>query len=1427
MAGGFGNTWGSTWGSGSGPGGVDAIPTSQQWDLFDLSGVVRDDDIDRLPTYTEVSLSGDGGAFFVGSFNIASGGIYPSTTAALIIDVAVSETFTVQYQVKLNNLPPDFSQVTQGVACGVHAYLGVWSSQDFAAGFFISAQGFAYTGEVSLDGNGDVVPAQAVNQIPGSDTWVAAGKEYVIRVVVDPDTQLLYLYVTPLDQVGGGLDLKAILVAIPTASPVSDNAFISARGSVSETVWLELNNYQLSSRKILPDLPPVANAGNDQALLKCSVLQLDGSASFDPEGAALSYEWRLVDAPITSAFVFTGGDGVTLAETLPTGYTDEFYSLELQDEDTREPIRVNDVLTVPAGSFTIKQIARTPLFFVRVEYVQLPQNSTGIQFKLVRQNSISGPDTIKPTFYPDVVGFYVFDLRVGDGTSSSSPLGTGRSRVLTNVIESPLPRGCEVDASFVFDSLLSFWKLVEDRDKLATFWEALSRVTATELYTLWQTEYAKSLRDIQRVFVRRWLHYDTLLPEPSPELTSLRFLWGGITSSAIPVTGAVGVASTYVVVTSPFLLDPVTLPLTLQGAVPPESYAQELQARLRETLGPSVRAYVWWARASVTSADLSSVSYPSSVTLRTLTVSVDGSPAATATIGTPATASELVAELAAQLVSVSVTLTPTGALRVASKVSDPASSVVIGAGSTLLDTNGGPLVFTSLSSGSEAYIHLDANIPFTLTSASSAPYITYPSINTVAGRLSGGYKVGDTTLKVPVSLASLPVKEDDLLVIDRTSYRIVRVLDNPDDPLPFQRVVVKETLPASPAGGSEWIIPGWVESTFLDFWNGLVDRGDAVDFEVTVPSGDQYVTRIASATALGVNGSLVGRLAINTAELATQLSTDTSATNRLARVLRRRFLPIDDLIVDIPVLTDVIEVTDEDSVLRRNVDFFLETFRGHHSIRFSSGVGSDLGDVWEGDVPPPRLWAEYTHVNNEEMVESNFGAAIGLTRDKVPDTVDYLSAVRGIWYALYNGPSIQNLRISLQIFLGLPFAEESGIIEEIRTDYFTQKGRIIIRDSSNAEIIRSYTFPRTLPVEKSPVTGVLYKVGDYVEQFAPLVAGAEVIDWITDPTWFEGILQQGIFYEVQKYHSFLVRVNSEAFNLESLLFAQQFIQKIKPTHTNPLYVVSVNASGDGDEIDVIDTVEYAASLYLVDSVCDRMGASTVFDEPWPSGSTYGESARNAFDTDDDPTNPPPVYPGPPDLVSWGFDKDVLCPADSLEAAYCELVPPGSLPAFDGAFAYDVGLVAQTYTTLAPPSYYPSAPQVVFTAVDPGVLVRLAVLFDGPTGTPSTQLTSPTWRIDLLNGTVVVASVPFSIGFIHPVDGLVITMPQNLEILSGSLGIQVSPGDVFSVVVTPVGTSLNQYTDWVQIVTAVAVSGGLWAFDTPFAGGVQCAYGEVT
>ena len=77
---------------------------------------------------------------------------------------------------------------------------------------------------------------------------------------------------------------------------------------------------------------------------------------------------------------------------------------------------------------------------------------------------------------------------------------------------------------------------------------ALAQIAASELLTLWQTEYSKSLRDVQRTFQRRWLHYDLFIQEPVIEQTTIRTILAGVQTKDIAIATGVDISGLKLVV---------------------------------------------------------------------------------------------------------------------------------------------------------------------------------------------------------------------------------------------------------------------------------------------------------------------------------------------------------------------------------------------------------------------------------------------------------------------------------------------------------------------------------------------------------------------------------------------------------------------------------------------------------------------------------------------------------------------------------------------------------------------------------------------------------------------------------------------------------------------------------------------------------------
>lgn len=1100
---------------------------------------------------------------------------FPQTSAYLqaLPTGGVPSEYTLELTVGFEELPNDFTNLAAN-----HFMFSVGAPTGPCCAFFISKAGIAYAGSAHFTPAAPSVGTLTVDtgllQIPDTVPIITLNQYLTIRVSVSGPAQALYLYATPADQVAvSGHHLVAVLPVFDASSlvtpPTLNQAIVSVGGTSAQPTRIALDRWCLASQFIIPNIAPVANAGLDQAARLCSIVQLDGSSSFDPEGATLFYTWRLIDGPVGSEFVQDGYDGITYPEVVPTGLTDKFYSTTLTAIDGADAVVAGDVLLVGTVPDTI--IAKgTDVhgFFVRLQVGSLSDQLSATSFKLLRSRALSDTTAIKPTFFPDIAGFYKFDLTVYDGSIDSQP-----AVVVLNVVESPLPRGCTPSASFLFNYFSDFWGLVEDSARIGTVWDALAQVTATELYTLWQHEYSKSLRDIQRTFVRRWLHYDLLLAEPIPELTTLRLLWSGVDSQPIPSAGDSSINSSLLVINSPIF---GTATIRFVNSTLSANFVQELQNRLLE---------------------------------------LDG--------------------------RFAVALIPNRA-------------------------------------GTAAVVRITAPFSFSIDPTTTVTVFS-SGVNGVS--IGTGHAVGTRTYVVNRSLVGLDIQEDDLLIIGGIGYRIIRVVDgDPSSPdaYNFQRLALKDELPLDPTVNGHWAISSTVTSQLLDFYHGLVSAGDAVFFEIST-STDLVLKNVP---ALGTSSTLVDVLSVDFTTIADDLS-DPTKTVRLAKIVRRTYLPISSLIVEIPILQAELKITDVEAVLSLNLDYFMEEYRGTPALRFLSDAAGS-GDVWEALVPPERLWAEYTYVDNSDVIEANFGLAANLSADDLKQDnadIDYLSAVRGLWYTFFKGPKPYNLRIGAQIFLGLPFAEEAGTIEEIRTDFSSTFGRILVRDTANTEIVRSYRFPSFLLLEVNQTTSVPYVVGDSVDQFAPLVKGVEYVDWVTDPRWFSGLSAQGVMSEAQKYHTFSITIDSRVFSLSALSLVRDFILQAKATYDYPLFIVQFVVNQI--DIDVTDTITENVTLTLHDSTCSTAGAP-IFDDPRPggAGASPPSSWWNYFDRDDSDTTPPPTFPTSDAGISWGFDREILCPSDDIDAFITRTLGSPTPAAFDlGILQFDTPTI--TYMLFSP------------------------------------------------------------------------------------------------------------------------------------------------
>lgn len=1261
--------------------------------------------------YIEVELTGAGGQFdsdpVSGDFLIGSGGgVFTTDTAHFRINTPVTDTFTHEISVTFWKLPNDFANVKLS-----HAFVGVTRASGYCFGLFVSKTGISYTGNVIFDGGGNLNPNGPIQLLPNSPNLIEEGISYTFRVCVDSDNEVTYVYVTKTSDVPiSGHRLRYVLPAFASdngALPATETgSFVSARGTSVTPVGLGVGSIALGNGLLIPNLPPVADSGDDQGIRTCSIARLDGRASFDPEGAPITYQWRLIDGPDVSGFVYPCDDGTTYGSTL----TNKIYSNTLSNVATAVTVVSGDVILYGEVAYNVVGTGTDGLgYYAVIDQYSLPPGLTASHFKLLKQNSISGPTTAQPSFYPDVQGVFKFDLIVSDGALLSSP-----SVVLLNVTDNPIPRGITPNVSFLWNYLSDFWRLVENTEVIETFWGSLAQVAASELLTLWQYDYNKSLRDIQRTFQRRWLHYDLYIREPYPDFTKVEIPpYGGIQSVLFPVAGAAAA--------------------TVSGEF-----------------------------------TISSGFFPDSVI--TLTAPND-----------PVNSGDLLQQLSRQLTALSKTF------------------------SVVVKTN---------YAGTLQALVINAPFPFTVSGSTTA---LIPDSQNGVPTGSGGVLAASDTYAVGVhggvneSFEDLSgVRAGDLLVVDGTAYVISRILTGGS--WPGQRIVTSDPLPLTI--GSNWTIVRGVTSIYLDFYRTLCSYGDTAVFEVTSSATGNTFT--VNAPVLSASAADKSYLAVNTNTVAAYLADSFNYKVNLTGVYRRAHQPLDELAVEIPTLQEKIKNSDDTQVLRQNVDYYIERFRGRNCIRFLISDNPEE-DVWMGGLPPAKMWAETTFVDNRPTIESNFGIPASFTLDnlsELPSNVDYLSVVRGLWYTYFNGPTISNLRTGTQILLGLPFAEETGTIEEIRTDFSTKTGRILVRDWASKEIVREYNYPTSLSLETNPATGRVYAEGDIVYQFAPLVSGVEVVDYVKNPSWFEGYLNQGAFLEVDKFFKFLVRVDSEAFSLSALVFVKNFINRIKPTYTYPLYVV-LKKFDKGTTVDITDEHAFSGTLYLNSWPCSFSNDGSIWGHVGgmyeDARSAYG-GWRSRFDSDlySGPVSASPgaapTYPTAITPVHWGFDREYLCPTDIIFGKLVTTYAAPFTPGFDFLFSFDSVAFTNVYATmetnvlelLAVPavSAYGTLLYPPVSAVDTGTMNHLLMKFESVYDT--------------------VSSIPVVINiYLNTVfsSSLTVTVPSGVSVYSEivNISIPVTSGDILDVEVSTSGSSNVALPGGAKFFVSMG-EGTHWAFD---------------
>jgi len=1147
------------------------LPTGDEFTCMD----VGEASMPLILTFPEVTASRGSPWFSIDSYDDLVITSDDGASSSLEFDLSLQPDHTFETTFKPSALPEDLSKLDL-----YRFFIGTYDQQDNAGGILLSKSGIAL---LASFGTSALV-------LPGSQDLLTEGETYyTLRLVVEGTSDTMYLYLTKTSDLPlTGHQLRYTTAAPSTPSGVPDSIRVEIIGQSTRAVVGKFSSFRACcNQALVPNRRPIADAGNDQTANVGSAVTYDGMASYDPERAPLTYKWSLVDAPEVSRYRISGTDGSTSDDGDVDGFTDIFNGgTDVFSEDNAPLLQPGDALLVEGTVYEVStdrwtlntstgKYERDTLTWDDDEIVittdTLPDDLSGVAWDVFHSATFFN-DRTQPTTsaIPDISGLYYVQLVVNDGSLDSLP-----TTVLLNVSQTSVALGCIPDLSWIWNLLGDFWNLLEDREIIETFWSGFAQAAAAQLLTAWQIDYNKSLIDIQRVFQRRWLGYDTRDID-DPTTASVRIIRGPIFSSDLAAGANV---------------DGLTLQLVLDA---------------------SAVQIVTFSGAN------------------------------------PISLSDIVDQINEQMGF------GTAATKLAAAVTKGASQYLTLDYALLLRIRPGGTANSTLGFSATEYTQNDlrgslgsALSPTRLTSfeATDPPVLDFDEQGVVAGDLLVTYGQGYVIVKTAAESAS-PYTEMRGLTLESD-------LPDPTDPI----------TPPGP-----WIIPSIVVSEEIDFESRLVMPGDIARFEVKLRT--TRTTREVACEVVAVNGYGLGF------DPAPLLESYAGSPNlyetRFLGTKHVKYIPVDDLVLEIPRLQQTIK--DPPSTLAQNVDYVIEKVGDQNAISLSSGTFTYL------DPPPDILWAEITYLDNRPTIEANFGRMVNFTIEGLEtrtDDLDYLSAVRGLWWAYFGGPSLYKVKVGAQILLGLPFSEADGMITSVEPNFSATEGRIIIQDTYQTNIVRTYYYPLAAGLATNDATGLPYVEGDTVAMFAPLSGGVEVEDWVSDPAWLQSYVAQHQMLELDKYFRFLIRADVDTFNLTNLIFAQDFVKKIKPAYTWPLFVMLKKLPTT--EVDVADTITMKVKLALSDTFCSRIESGSYrWDDTDESGNWTHQY---------DPVTPPPA---------WIHDTHRLCPDDLLWVAISYIHPGGAGWFFDTIWSYDDGdtdgdLVSEDKVPLSGPDSLSPAP----------------------------------------------------------------------------------------------------------------------------------------
>jgi Putative Ig domain/PKD domain/PASTA domain len=174
---------------------------------------------------------------------------------------------------------------------------------------------------------------------------------------------------------------------------------------------------------------PVANPGLDQTVALNASVQLDGTASSDPDEDPLTYQWSFVSKPATSTAALSNPTGAnpTFTANKPGNYVLELIVNDGTVDSLPATVTISTLNSRPVADAGLDQTASQSLILLDGSASNdADDDPLSFQWSLLSkpansQAALNNPISAQPSFTADFPGYYVGQLIVNDGKLDSDP----------------------------------------------------------------------------------------------------------------------------------------------------------------------------------------------------------------------------------------------------------------------------------------------------------------------------------------------------------------------------------------------------------------------------------------------------------------------------------------------------------------------------------------------------------------------------------------------------------------------------------------------------------------------------------------------------------------------------------------------------------------------------------------------------------------------------------------------------------------------------------------------------------------------------------------------------------------------------------------------------------------------------------------------